>query len=75
MLLLHRKRGGYALSAYIKVIHDLMYAPVPLVFGQKPYAQHQVRYLVADISPLTHDTGFHPEVSFDEGIRRILVTF
>lgn len=72
MLLLYRKRGGYALSAYIKVIHDLMYAHVPLVFGQKPYAQHQVRHLVADISSLTRDTGFYPQVSFEEGIRRIL---
>lgn len=72
MLLLHRKRGGYALSAYIKIVHDLMHAPVPLIFGQKPYAEHQVQYLVADISALARDTGFHPAVSFEEGIRRIL---
>lgn len=49
-----------------------MHAPVPLIFGQKPYAEHQVQYLVADISALARDTGFHPAVSFEEGIRRIL---
>lgn len=66
--------GGHALSAYIEIIHDLMHASVPLTFGQKPYAAHQVRYLVADISALTRDTGFRPEVSFEEGVRRMLAS-
>lgn len=65
---------GHALKAYIEVIHNLMHAEVPLVFGDKPYAEHQVRYLVADISTLRRDTGFCPQVSFEEGIRCILTT-
>ena len=37
-------------------------------FGAKPYYPNQVMYLCADISKLTRDTGFVPEISFEEGI-------
>ena len=45
---------------------------VPLVFGGKPYAKNQVMYLTADISDLKRDTGFEPQISFEEGISRII---
>ena len=41
-------------------------------FGSRPYAPKQVMHLVADIRELTEDTGFVPEVSFEEGIRRVM---
>lgn len=63
---------GRALRTYIETIHDVMQPAVPLAFGQKPYGDHQVRYLVADPSPLARATGFRPEVPFEDGIRRIL---
>ncbi len=45
---------------------------VPLVFGGKPYAENQVMFLQADISDLKRDTGFQPQISFEEGIKKIL---
>jgi nucleoside-diphosphate-sugar epimerase len=33
---------------------------------------HQPMYLCADISELTSDTGWKLEISFEEGVRRIL---
>lgn len=37
-------------------------------FGVIPYSYMQPMFLVADISELTQDTGWKPEVSFEEGI-------
>ena len=41
-------------------------------FGERPFLPDQVQFLCADLSALTADVGFVPEVSFPEGIRRIL---
>ncbi len=38
--------------------------------GRLPYRPRQVMYLCADISQLTEDTGFLPEISFDKGIAK-----
>ena len=66
--------GGHAspLKSYIDIIHKLMKPSVPLVFGGKPYSKNQVMYLEADISDLKRDTGFEPQISFEEGISKIL---
>ncbi len=40
--------------------------------GALPYPPGQVMYLGADISGLKEDIGFEPEVSFEDGIRRML---
>lgn len=39
--------------------------------GKLPYAPKQVMHLCADIAELTKDTGFVPEISFEEGIREM----
>lgn len=39
--------------------------------GKLPYAPKQVMHLCADIAELTKDTGFVPEVSFEEGIKEL----
>ena len=39
-------------------------------FGKRNYNEKQVMFLQADISELKADTGFAPEVGFEEGIRR-----
>ena len=54
------------------VVHDSYPdTPEPL-FGAVPYFPDQVMHLVADISELTTDTGFRPEITFPEGIRRLV---
>ncbi len=42
------------------------------VFGAVPYGENQVMYLSADIEEVRRDTGFMPEISFREGIRKII---
>lgn len=60
---------GKPLSEYIKALHKAANAPPP-VFGAVPYSEKQVMRLVADISKMTNDTGFIPEITFEEGIKR-----
>ena len=61
-----------SLKFYVETIHRLMKPNVPLVFGGKPYSENQVMFLQADISDLKRDTGFQPQISFEEGIQKIL---
>ncbi|MBQ7704590.1 MAG: hypothetical protein IJT73_04055 [Selenomonadaceae bacterium] len=66
---------GLTLKSYIETIYKLMTPNVPLVFGGKPYSANQVMYLQADISDLKRDTGFEPQISFEEGISRIINSY
>ena len=60
------------LSEYIRVIRDTAAPGHALRLGEVPYAPGQVMHLEADISELTEDTGWKPEISFEEGIRRTM---
>lgn len=62
---------GRLLCDYVKEIYRQSKASCGVGFGEKAYYPHQSMYLVADISELTQDTGWTPEVSFEEGIRRM----
>jgi nucleoside-diphosphate-sugar epimerase len=62
---------GKSLHKYVETIYCLTNATCGLGFGEKPYYPHQPMYLVADISELTKDTGWVPEISFEEGILKI----
>lgn len=63
---------GRKLSEYIKDIQKIVNPNIPLGFGKKEYYPHQPMHLVADISELTKDTGWKPEASFEEGIKKII---
>ena len=63
---------GKKLSEYLTSIRDIVAPDATLRFGDKPYYPHQPMYLVADISELTKDTGWTPEISFEEGIRKLV---
>jgi len=60
---------AYPLRTYIETLRDSIDPALPLGFGEVPYGEKQVMYLCADISALTEDTGFVPEVEFELGIR------
>jgi nucleoside-diphosphate-sugar epimerase len=60
------------LSKYLESLRDMVNPDGILEFGKKEYYPHQPMYLCADISELTADTGWKPEISFEEGIRRII---
>ena len=60
------------LSVYLEAIRDIVDPDIALQFGKKEYYPHQPMYLCADISEITSDTGWKPEVSFREGIRKTI---
>ena len=62
---------GHSLRHYVEEIYRQTNASCGLGFGEKPYYPHQPMHLVADISALTEDTGWVPEISFEEGIKSI----
>jgi len=64
---------GRPLSEFVKIIRDTIDPGLELGFGDIPYQTGQVMHLCADIRSLTEDTGFIPEVSFEEGVKRTIV--
>lgn len=60
------------LREYIEAIRDVVNPELEIGIGEREYYPNQVMKLTADISELTEDTGFVPEVEFEEGIRRTL---
>ena len=58
------------LKDYIKDIRDAINSELEIGLGEIDYFPNQVMKLVADISELNKDTGFTPEFSFEEGIKK-----
>lgn len=56
------------LASYIREIRNIIDPQITIGFGEVPYSPFQVMHLSADISDLTNDTGFYPQVSFRQGI-------
>lgn len=65
-----------ALKEYIRELHraaaEVTAEVGTLGMGELPYAPRQVMSLCADIRDLTEDTGFLPQISFEEGIRKTI---
>lgn len=57
------------LSEYVEKIGEAVDPAATLGIGELPYSDKQVMYLCADISALQADTGFKPQVTFDDGIK------
>ncbi len=66
--------GGSArpLKDYIEILRDAIDPSLPLGLGEIPYGPLQVMHLEADISQLTQDTGFVPQMPFEQGIRETI---
>lgn len=58
------------LKEYMEIIRDAVRPGIQLEFGRIPYSEKQVMYLCADIESLTTDTGWKPQVSFEDGIEK-----
>jgi nucleoside-diphosphate-sugar epimerase len=58
------------LAEYIEQMRAAVDEKAKVALGAVPYGEKQVMYLCADISRLKEDTGFVPEVTFQEGIKR-----
>lgn len=60
------------LSEYIYQLRDAIAPAAEVGIGDLAYGENQVMYLCADIADLQKDTGFMPEVTFEEGIRKTI---
>lgn len=60
---------GSQLREYITKIKTITGAKCDIGFGFKEYYPHQPMFLQADIRKLTKDTGWTPQIDFEEGIR------
>jgi nucleoside-diphosphate-sugar epimerase len=60
------------LKEYLEMIRNMVNPTYTPQFGEIPYTERSLKYLCADISELTNDTGWKPETSFEEGIRKII---
>ena len=66
--------GGkpFKLSEYVETVRNVINPDIKLNFGEKPYYPHQPMYLVADITELKKDTGWNPQISFENGIKKLV---
>lgn len=62
---------GRRLKKYVYDVVKVVNPNYKPEFGQVVLNPFQPTYLVADISELTTDTGWKPQLSFEEGIKRI----
>lgn len=58
------------IRSLVESIRDLIDPRLLLGFGEVPYRPDQVMYLNSDISRLRSATGWKPETSLEEGLRR-----
>ena len=60
------------LSKYIKIIKDEINPNIELKLGLIPYKKNQVMNLTVNIDKIKKDTGFVPEIEFQEGIKKTI---
>lgn len=58
------------LKEYLEILCNKLGNLQEAEFGRIPYGKNQVMHLEADISELQRDTGWNPEVTFEEGIEK-----
>jgi len=66
---------GKPLKEYLEIIKNMINPDYIPQYGEIPYVEKSVNYLCADISELTCDTGWKPEVEFKEGIKKIISSY
>jgi UDP-glucose 4-epimerase len=66
---------AHTIKSIVERIRDSIDTNLPLGFGEVPYRPDQIMHLQADISRLQQVTGWSPQVSLDEGLRRTVKWF
>lgn len=61
-----------SIKEYIEIIKSIINEDLKLTYGEVPYSNNQVMYLCADTHSLKQDIDFIPEITFFEGIKKIL---
>ena len=60
------------LREYIYCLCEKLDCLDKMQLGKIPYSESQIMHLDADIKKIQHDTGWTPQVSFEEGIERVI---
>ena len=60
------------LSTYIKQIATIINPDIKLNIGAVPYKTNRIDNSIMDITKLHNDTGFVPQINFEEGIRKTI---
>ena len=66
---------NWELSNYIRIIHQKIDPSLPLGIGEIPYQTYQNNKLPCsciDLTDIEKDTGFKPQVNFEDGISRVI---
>lgn len=66
---------GRPLREFIEIVRDAVDPNAPLGIGERDHRASTLDNLVIDTSALTADTGFRPQVSFEEGIAQTVAAF
>jgi nucleoside-diphosphate-sugar epimerase len=65
---------GKPLNSYVEIIKNSINPEAHLNYGKIEYYKHQAMYLCADITELSNDTQWKPEISFENGIKEVIST-
>lgn len=65
----------HQMRKYVEILRDEINPNLPLGIGDLPYKNATIDNQILDISELKEDTGFEPQFSFDEGIKRTIEYF
>ena len=60
------------LREIITTVRDAVDPSLPLGFGELPYRPDQVMHLEADVSRLSHATGWAPAIPLADGLRGVV---
>lgn len=63
---------NWALSNYIRIIHQKIDPSLPLGIGQISYTSDKLPCSCIDLTDIENDTGFKPKVNFEEGITKVI---
>ena len=63
------------LKEYIKILCEKLGEDAESGLGELPYSDSQIMHLEADISKLQEDTGWKPEMEFEDGIERVIAFY
>jgi nucleoside-diphosphate-sugar epimerase len=63
---------GRPLKEYLEIAKNIINPLYYPEYGKIPYNEKSIRYLCADISDLSKDTGWVPEITFEEGIQKVI---
>jgi len=66
---------AHTVRSIAELIRDLVNPSLSLGFGEVPYRPDQIMHLQADVSRLRQSTGWLPQVSLEEGLRRTVEWF